>query len=138
MEITGILFDTNAYTAFKSGLHDAVNIFTQAPILYLNSIVLGELQSGFAVGTRQNKNQHELELLLQINKVRFLSINQITAGYYAQVYKNLRQKGQPIPTNDMWIAAIALQNNLPLFTYDKHFSAVDNVKVGNTLIDFVA
>lgn len=78
MEITGILFDTNAYTAFKKGEDEAVSIFTQSPVLYLSSIVLGELQSGFVTGTRQAKNQKELEFFLQISKVRFLPVDQVT------------------------------------------------------------
>ena len=131
--MTKLLIDTNAYTAFKNNSSEAVSIFEQATTLYLNSIVLGELQSGFSVGTRQVKNQQELELFLQLDKIEVLDINQVTASYYAQVYKLLRQKGQPIPTNDIWIAAIALQYDLSVFTYDKHFSAVDNLAVVNTL-----
>lgn len=137
MEMKSLLIDTNAYTAFKNNSSDALGIFKQATTLYINSIVLGELQSGFAVGTRQAKNQQELESFLQLDKVQFLAINQITATYYAQVYKLLRQKGQPIPTNDIWIAAVALQHNLSVFTYDKHFKAVDNLTVIKTLPDFM-
>ncbi len=137
MEMTKLLIDTNAYTAFKNNLSEAVSIFEQVAALYLNSIVLGELQSGFAVGTRQVKNQQELELFLQLDKVEVLDVNQITASYYAQVYKLLRQKGQPIPTNDIWVAAIALQYDLSVFTYDKHFSAIDNLVVVNTLVGVI-
>ena len=74
-----------------------------------NSTVLGELLAGFAVGSREVKNRAELQQFLASNRVHVLHIDDDTASYYATVYRLLRQKGQPIPTNDMWIAASALQ-----------------------------
>lgn len=136
MEIKELLLDTNAYTAFKKDDFEAVAVFKSAPKLYLNSIVLGELQSGFAVGNKQVKNQQELEAFLQLEKVSVLTVDEITANYYAKIYKQLREAGHPIPTNDMWIAAIALQHDLPVFTYDKHFSVIDGLVMGNTVLDF--
>lgn len=136
MEIKNLLLDTNAYTAFKKDDFEAVAVFKSAPKLYLNSIVLGELQSGFAVGNKQVKNQQELEAFLQLEKVSILTVDEITANYYAKIYKQLREAGHPIPTNDMWIAAIALQHDLPVFTYDKHFSVIDGLVVGNAVLDF--
>jgi len=53
-----------------------------------------------------------------------------------RVYYGLRKKGNPIPTNDMWIAATALQYNLALFSYDKHFQAIDGLKTGSGIADF--
>ena len=60
-----------------------------------------------------------------------------TAEYYAMIYRNLRQKGHPIPTNDMWIAATALQHGFAVSTYDGHFQYVDGLIAGNRLLDFV-
>ena len=56
-----------------------------------------------------------------------------TANFYSQVYASLKRKGSPIPTNDMWIAAQALENGCVVCTYDKHFQAIDGLLIGNTL-----
>ncbi len=136
MVIKSVLVDTNAYTAFKKNESEAVDIFKTASKLYVSSIVLGELQAGFAVGNKQIKNQQELATFLQLEKVNLLIVDEMTACYYGQVYKQLREKGNPIPTNDMWIAAIALQYDLPLFSYDKHFSVIEGLNVGNAAFDF--
>jgi len=56
-----------------------------------------------------------------------LSISEKTANYYAQIYKNLRNKGKPIPTNDMWIAATILEYSLDLYSNDNHFDEIDSI-----------
>lgn len=137
MAVREILLDTNAYTAFKRNVPEAIEIIRHAPIIGINSIVLGELLGGFAVGTREATNKQELKRLLNSNRVRLISIDDDTAEYYAIVYRNLRQKGQLIPTNDMWIAASALQHSLAVFTYDHHFQIVKGLIMGNRLSDFI-
>ncbi|MGH9916880.1 MAG: type II toxin-antitoxin system VapC family toxin [Pyrinomonadaceae bacterium] len=131
-----VLIDTNAYAAFKRNVPDAVEIIKHVPFLCINSIVLGELFGGFAAGTHEADNKQELKRFLDSDRVRMLFIDDKTAEYYAIVYWNLRRKGRPIPTNDMWIAATALQHGLLLFSYDGHFKAVDGVVVVNRLSDF--
>ena len=108
MAIREILLDTNAYAAFKQGRSDAVEIIKHVPLIGLSSIVLGELLSGFAMGKREATNREELKQFLASERVRLFAIDEDTAEYYAVVYQGLRQKGHPIPTNDMWIAATAL------------------------------
>jgi predicted nucleic acid-binding protein len=137
MAVREILLDTNAYSAFKRNAPDAVEIIRHAPVIGINSIVLGELLGGFAAGKREAINRQELKQFLGSKRVRLLAVDESTAEYYAMVYRNLRQKGQPIPTNDMWIAATALQHGLALFTYDGHFQHVDGLKSGNHLSDFI-
>lgn len=83
--------------------------------------MLGELLAGFAVGTREAKNRAELQQFIASDRVILLLADEITAEYYATVYRNLRSKGHPIPTNDMWIAATALQHGFAIFTYDSHY-----------------
>jgi tRNA(fMet)-specific endonuclease VapC len=68
--------------------------------------------------------------------VILLSVDQDTAERYPSVYWSLRRKGHPIPTDDMWIAATALQHGLALYSYDSHFQAVDGVSVEKQLADF--
>jgi predicted nucleic acid-binding protein len=130
--MTVIAIDTNAYAAFKQGQPDAVAIVQRASQLVVSSVVLGELLGGFAVGTREAKNREELQQFLASRRVIVLSIDERTAEYYALVYRGLRAKGRPIPTNDIWIAATALQHGCGLFSLDSHFHAIDGLLVGAT------
>ena len=137
MAVRDILLDTNAYVAFKRGISDAVDVLTHVSWIGLNSIVLGELLSGFAVGAREAENRRELEQFLSSPRVHQLAIDTGTAAHYAVVYRELRRLGRPIPTNDMWTAATALQHGLAVFSYDGHFHAVPGLQVGTCLADFL-
>lgn len=130
--MTPIVIDTNAYVAFKQGLPDAVTIVRQAAQMVISSIVIGELLAGFAAGSREVQNRSELQQLLSSPRVVVAGIDEHTSMYYATVYRGLRTKGRPIPTNDMWIAATALQYGCTLFSFDMHFQFVDGLIVGAT------
>jgi predicted nucleic acid-binding protein len=132
-----ILLDTNAYAAFKQGQPEAVEILQRAPSIGINSIVLGELLGGFAAGQRVEENRHELRLFLASPRVVVLQISENTAEHYATVYLNLRRKGKPIPTNDMWIAASALQHRFVIFTYDRHYTHIDGLTAGSSLEELI-
>ena len=121
MAVRDVLLDTNAYVAFKRGTPDAVDVLTHVPRIGINSIVLGELLSGFAIGTREEENRQELRQFLASERVHQLVIDMETAAQYAVVYRELRHRGRPIPTNDMWIAATALQHGFAVFSDDGHF-----------------
>ena len=105
--------------------------------LYLNSVVLGELLGGFAAGTREPKNRAELARFLDSPRVEVLPITAQTADSYALVYASLRRRGQPIPTNDLWIAASALEHGAGLLTRDAHFAQIDSLRCGQRLDDFL-
>jgi tRNA(fMet)-specific endonuclease VapC len=128
LEVKSILVDTNAYAAFKQGDADAISIIQWAPSIALNTIVLGELLGGFALGSREDVNSRELSEFLASPRVVVLPLDRITAAHYASVYASLKRTATPIPTNDMWIAASALQHNLLLYTMDRHFDAVAGVQ----------
>ena len=145
-----VLLDTNAYTAFLLGAAEVVDVVAHADKLYLNSVVLGELLGGFAAGTRESKNRAELALFLESPRVEVLGITAETADSYALVYAGLRRcrqlraglrrpacKGQPIPTNDLWIAASALEHGAALLTRDAHFTKIDGLRCGQRLDDFL-
>ena len=132
MAMTEILLDTNAYVAFKRGNPDAVAIFQQATAINLPTVVLGELLGGFLLGNQRERNQRELNRFLASPRVTIIAVTAETAAYYATIYQQLRQMGNPIPTNDMWIAALALQNRLPIFTYDQHFLRILHLKIIST------
>ena len=137
MAIRGILLDTNAYAAFKHGTGESIEILRHAPLIGMNSVVLGELLCGFALGKYETINKQELKLFLSFQRVKLLSINDNTAEYYSKVYTQLKHKGKPIPTNDMWVAATAIENDLAIFSYDIHFQSIDGIITGNRLKDFL-
>jgi predicted nucleic acid-binding protein len=133
MAVKGILLDTNGYVAFKRGVADAVSLLKRSPWIGVCSVVLGELLVGSLTGLRDTR---ELNQFLNDPQIKLLVVDAKTAEFYAHVYHNLKQKGRPIPTNDLWIAAAALQHQLALFSYDQHFSYVDGLTVGTSLQDF--
>ncbi len=132
-----ILLDTNAYSAFMLGASEVVEILAQADTLYINSVVLGELLGGFAVGSREAKNRSELARFLASPRVAVLPLTAITADSYALIYASLRRKGQPIPSNDLWIAASALEHGAALLTRDAHFAHIEGLRSGQRLDDFL-
>lgn len=132
-----VMLDTNAYTAFMLGEQSVADVMAHADRLLLNSIVLGELLGGFAAGTREPKNRSELARFLDTPRVELLPITAQTADSYALVYAGLRRKGQPIPTNDLWIAASALEHGAALLTRDAHFRQIDGLRCGQRLADFL-
>jgi predicted nucleic acid-binding protein len=129
MEIKPVIVDTSSYSAFKRGEPDAVEIVRHIPGIIINPVVVGELLSGFALGSKEEKNKKELELFLNSDRVKFVTIDRNTSEHYTKIYKELRSKGKPIPTNDLWIAATAMQYGGAVFTYDSHFEQISNLKV---------
>jgi tRNA(fMet)-specific endonuclease VapC len=125
-----ILIDTNGYVAFKRGEPSILEVIKYAEVLAISPIVIGELLSGFECGNRIKKNRDELQQFLESSRIKNFSINSDTANFYSQIYSSLRNKGKPIPSNDMWIAAQALENGCMLCTYDKHFKVIDGLISG--------
>ena len=124
-----IALDTNAYTAFCKG--DAVlkDIIEEADTVIIPLIVLAELRSGFACGNRQNKNEKNLELFLNASRVTIRPPDEATTFLYAQLFRQLRESGNKIPINDLWIAALTLQNDAVLATYDAHFRHIPQLPI---------
>jgi predicted nucleic acid-binding protein len=132
-----ILIDTNAYAAFKRGDEGIVTVLQHAPSLLMCVAVLGELLAGFAAGNRESVNRSELTQFLQSPRVKVVASTAATADLYALIYAALRRKGQPIPSNDLWIAASSLEHGAALLTYDAHFQAIDGLRAGQILADFI-
>ncbi len=97
----------------------------------------GELLGGFAAGSREAKNRSELARFLDSPRVDVVPVTAQTAHSYALVWSGLRRKGQPIPTNDLWIAASALEHGAALLTHDAHFAHIDGLRCGQRLEDFL-
>ena len=132
-----IFIDTNAYAAFKQGEVNVIEVIQHAEILAISPVVLGELLSGFECGSKTKKNRQELHQFLQSSRIRLFSITSDTANFYSQIYLSLRNKGKPIPSNDMWIAAHVLENGGVLCSYDKHFKVIDGLISGASLSEFL-
>jgi tRNA(fMet)-specific endonuclease VapC len=88
---------------------------------------LGELYKGVLKSRNPEKNRKQLDVFLQT--VAVLHPDTATALYYAQIANALEQKGTPIPENDIWIAAVALECAMPLATRDAHFEKVDGLSI---------
>lgn len=122
-----IFLDTSAYSAFKRGHPLIQHRVREASQIQLNPVVLGELRAGFLKGTRLRENLSELAQFLASPRVAIAPIDEETAERYAVIVDSLRRIGAPIPTNDIWIAASAMQYGSLLLTTDPHFRAVSQV-----------
>jgi tRNA(fMet)-specific endonuclease VapC len=122
-----VLLDTNAYSDLRRGREAVVERIRAAEEVLLSSVVAGELLYGFRVGSRFKRNLTELEAFLARPFVRFVPVTRVTADRYARIASTLRRKGTPIPTNDIWIAAHAVETGADLLSSDAHFSHVDGV-----------
>jgi tRNA(fMet)-specific endonuclease VapC len=116
-----IAVDSNRYTDFCRGLPEVVEVIEGASEIYIPLIVLAEQRAGFAHGTNREKNERVLTKFLNNEGIFVLSPDDQTTFFYADLYSYLRKKGKPIPTNDLWIAALVLQHNLVLFDRDSDF-----------------
>ncbi|CAG0940059.1 Ribonuclease VapC4 [Gallionellaceae bacterium] len=132
-----IALDTNAYVAFKRGDEQVVAVIQHAPSIILCVTVLGELLGGFAAGQRESANRSELSQFINTPRVKVVPGTAATADLYALVYAALRRKGQPIPTNDLWIAASSLEHGAALLTFDAHFKSIDGLRAGARLEEFI-
>ena len=132
-----ILIDTNAYVAFKRGHQCILEIFQYAETLVMSPIVLGELFSGFEHGNKTKKNRIELQQFLHSSRIRIFSLTSDTANFYSQIYFSLKKKGKPIPSNDMWIAAQALENGCVLCSFDKHFQMIEGLITGTLTSELI-
>jgi predicted nucleic acid-binding protein len=129
MEKIKVMFDTSAYSAFLRGHEDIKRVTQEADEIYLNPVVLGELLAGFIQGGREKKNRDILKDFLSSPRVQVVDIDDETSERYAAIITHLREQGTPIPTNDLWIAASAMQYGLKLLTTDSHYRNVPQIIV---------
>jgi tRNA(fMet)-specific endonuclease VapC len=116
-----VALDTNRYVDLCKGVVETVVLLEEAETVVLPFVVVGELRAGFAYGRRQIENERVLRRFLLKDGVRVLFADEQTTHHYASVFRQLRRQGTPIPTNDMWLAALVLQHNLALHARDNHF-----------------
>ncbi len=122
-----ILVDTNAYVAFKRNDPVALEVMRTSEYIGINTVVLGELYSGFKGGSRESRNRAELAQFLDSTRVETMVIDEETSEFYAKIFWDLKRKGNPVPGNDLWVAASAMRHGLALFTYDDHFRSIEGL-----------
>lgn len=130
-----VLFDTNAYTSFKRNDAAILEIVQHAECISISPVVIGELLAGFDGGNKAQQNKIELQKFLESSRITIYPITLDTSHFFSQIYCTLKNKGKPIPTNDMWIAAQALEHGCVICTYDKHFSFIEGLICGSNTAD---
>ncbi|MBI4028456.1 MAG: type II toxin-antitoxin system VapC family toxin [Verrucomicrobia bacterium] len=116
-----IALDTNAYVDFCKGEERALRQVRMAERIFLPLVVVGELRAGFLCGSQGEHNERILRRFLNASRVEILCPDDQTTHHYARLFFQLKRQGTPIPTNDLWIAALVSQHNLMLCARDAHF-----------------
>jgi tRNA(fMet)-specific endonuclease VapC len=124
-----VCIDTCAYAGLALHRPELVRCVEEAETVFVPSVVLGELFAGFYLGGREKENRHELEEFLDLPGIQVVSVDFSIADRYGILVKTLRKHGTPIPTNDIWIAATALETGARLITYDAHFACIAGLLV---------
>lgn len=119
-----VALDANRYSDLCRGIAEVVDQVARAEKVYLPLIVLGELRAGFQAGSHARQNERILARFLRSPRVRLLLPDEQTSFHYASLFVQLRRQATPIPTNDLWIAALVIQHDLTLLTRDSHFKHV--------------
>lgn len=122
-----VLLDTNAYSALRRGHDFVAGQVRRSQEVLVSSIVVGELLFGFRNGSRYDENTQALRSFLEDPYVRLLTVTWETADLFGRISAELRKKGRPIPTNDIWIAAHALEAGADLLSSDSHFGQIDDL-----------
>jgi len=126
--VKNIVIDTNAYTRLLAGEENVLDVIGTAEIVYLSIFVLGELYAGFAGGTKERGNKDTLNRFLLKPTVKILNATSETAKIFGMVKQDLKKAGTPLPINDVWIAAHALETGSTLITYDSHFNKIAGLR----------
>lgn len=121
-----MILDTNALSGAAENDPGVVAALSRAEQLAIPVIVLGEYRHGIAQSRHQASYENWLAELL--NDCMVLDVQEPTTHYYAEITLELKRKGKPIPTNDLWIAALCRQHSLPLLSRDRHFDLVAGTK----------
>lgn len=122
-----VLLDTNAYSMLMRGNVHVAEIVRDAEELLFSAVVVGELLYGFRHGTRFEQNAADLRSVLDSPYSTLVEVGPVTADRYSRIAATLRAKGCPIPTNDVWIAAHAMETGADLVSGDNHFEHIDGI-----------
>lgn len=121
-----MILDTNALSAVADGEPQAMDVVAGADRIAVPAVVLGEYRLGIAQS--RHRASYESWLREWIAAVMVLDIDDRTTHSYSAIGLELKRKGKPIPTNDLWIAALCRQHSLPLLSRDRHFDLVAGLR----------
>ena len=116
-----LALDTNRYVDFCKGETNALTQIQKAQQIFLPFVTIAELRAGFLWGTQSEQNERTLVRFLNSSRVAILYADEQTTHHYARLFFQMRKQGTPVPTNDLWIAALVVQYDLWLFARDQHF-----------------
>jgi tRNA(fMet)-specific endonuclease VapC len=122
-----VLLDTDAYSALKRGHPGVAGLVRHSQEVLLSTIVAGELLYGFRNGNRFEHNRSELDEFAASPFVRVVPVTLATADRFGRIATALKHAGRPIPTNDIWIAAQAMETGAELISFDRHYGWVDGL-----------
>ncbi len=122
-----VLLDSNAYSLLMRGHREVAGLVRRAEEVMFSAVVVGELMYGFRRGTHFERNAADLRSFLDSPYSSFVEVGPVTADRYSRIAAALRAKGRPIPTNDVWIAAHAMETGADLVSADGHFEHVDGI-----------
>lgn len=122
-----LLLDTNVYSALMRGDREIAFRIRGAKQILLSAVVVGELFYGFRYGSRYDRNLTEFREFLRNPLVSLLPIGQVTAELFGRISAELRRMGALIPSNDIWIAAHAMETESDLLSFDPHFARVQGL-----------
>jgi tRNA(fMet)-specific endonuclease VapC len=121
--------DSNAVIAYREGISAICKLIERIDIVFLPVIVLGELRYGAINSAKPEKNEQDISKFSDNSVI--MPIDEDVAIRYAKVRSELKKTGHPIPENDIWIAAICLELDVPLLSNDGHFQYVNGLEVIN-------
>lgn len=121
-----MILDTNGLSALVEGEPSLEPVLRKAEHLAIPAIVLGEYRYGF--WHSRNRQDYQQWLQQYLPYFRILDIEDRTTIPYAAVRTELKRAGTPIPSNDVWIAALCRQHSLPIISRDHHFDLVPGIK----------
>jgi tRNA(fMet)-specific endonuclease VapC len=124
-----VCLDTNAYSRLMLGHAPLQDLLESADEIFVPATVLGELHAGFERGTRRQANREQLAAFMRQPGIEPFFIDDGVAERYGLLVSQLLRAGTPIPTNDIWIAAAALESGARLVTYDSQFASVPSLLV---------
>lgn len=119
-----LVLDTSAYSHLRAGHVQVLDLVADAAVVVIPVTVLGELEAGFELGRRTQENRRVLAEFLDEPFASVLDVTATTVRYYARIIASLRRAGTPIPVNDVWIAAAAMECNGHLLTFDRDFRRI--------------
>lgn len=124
-----ILIDTNAYTKYLRGDENILRALSQTETIYMSIFVIAELYYGFKGGSKQIENKELLHQFLAKPSVEVIDATVETSDIFADIKYKLKKSGTPIPLNDVWIGAHAIETGALLITYDRHFQNIAGIRL---------